>query len=199
SRRTAGFAAGAMAAIALMAPLDARQSGAAGACRITGHATSGTTPLPGVSITIRTAEASKGATSTETDGGYAISLTPGQYTLSAELTGFTPVERPLVVVTGVSGACAQTIDLSLSLAPRQPFDAAQGRPVAAQSGSLASAARAPQQAAAPAGGRGTPAAGRGGRGAGFETVQVQPQADQTAATGTAAERETEDAATRLLL
>src|SRR5215471_342195 len=169
SSRTAGVAAGLMAAIALMAPLDAQQPAGPGACRISGRATSGPTPLPGVAVTIKNAGASKAATSTETDGAYAITLPAGEYTLSAELTGFTRVERPLVVG---DGACTQTVDLSLSLAPRHAV-------AAAPAGPLASASRGPQQAAAPAGGRGTvPAAGRGGRGAGFETVQVQPQADQ---------------------
>src|SRR5215510_8792654 len=98
SRTTAGFAASVMAAIAFMAPLDARQGAAA--CRITGRATSGTTPLPGVAITIRTANALKGATSTEADGGYAINLPPGQYTLAAELTGFSRIEHPLAVGDG---------------------------------------------------------------------------------------------------
>src|SRR3954463_93740 len=92
SRETAGLAAGVMAAIALMAPLDAQQTPAAGACRISGHATSGSTPLPGVAIAIKSGDALKGATSTELDGAFAVNLTPGQYTLSAELTGFTRAE-----------------------------------------------------------------------------------------------------------
>src|SRR5262245_9273443 len=166
SRTTAGFAASVLALTALMAPLDARQAAGTGACRISGRASSGTTPLPGVSVTIRIADALKSATSTETDGGYALNLPPGQYTLTAELTGFTRVERPLVVG---DGACAQTIDLSLTLAPRQPIAPAP----------LTSSSRAGQPAVAPAAGRGAQPNGRGGRGAsGFETVQVQAQADQ---------------------
>jgi trimeric autotransporter adhesin len=167
-----------MLALALMNPLDARQ--APGVCRISGRATSGATALPGVAITVKAGEASH-ATSTEADGGYAMNLAPGQYTLSAELTGFSRVERALVVTAET--ACAQTVNLSLTLAPRQP---------------LAAGPRAPQQAAVPGGA--TPA-GRGrGNQAGFETVQVQPQADAAGAQpATSAEREVEDAATRLLL
>jgi hypothetical protein len=75
-----------MLALALRSPLDARQS--AGGCRVSGRATNGATPLPGVSIMIKT-DSSSHATSTEAEGTYAINLGPGQYTLSAELTGFT--------------------------------------------------------------------------------------------------------------
>src|SRR5262245_16748021 len=179
SRGTAVFAAGLMAALALMAPLDARQA-AAGACRISGKATSGSTPLPGVALTIKTADAVKGATSTELDGGYAINLPPGSYTLVAELTGFGKVERPVVVD---DAKCAQTVDLSLTLAPRQ---------------SLASRPTQQTTAAATGGRGGLQPAGRGGRGAQFETLQVRPQAEQAAALASS-EREPEDAGTRLLL
>jgi len=168
-----------MLAVALMNPLDARQS--PGACRVSGRATSGTTPLPGVSITIKTADSSH-ATSTEADGGYAINLAPGQYRLSAELTGFSRVEHALTIAA--DGSCAQTLNLSLPLAPRQPLPAS---------------ARTAQQAAAPAPTGGTMPRGRGNQ-AGFETVQVQPQTDAaTAQPAATTEREAEDAATRLLL
>src|SRR5512147_2933758 len=115
SRGTVAFAGGLMAAVALMAPVAAIQGVPSGACRITGKATSGTTPLPGVAVTIKSGGAAKGATSTDVDGGFAVNVTPGQYTLVAELTGFVPVERPLVVG---DGACAQTVDFTLTLAPR---------------------------------------------------------------------------------
>lgn len=173
-RRTAGVGAGLLLAIAMMNPLDARQAPGGGACRVSGRATSGATALPGVSIAVKSGDKLRVATSTDTDGGYAVSLAPGQYTVSAELTGFTRVERPLVV--SADGACAQTVDLSLSLAPRQrPPVAAPGPP---------GLARAPQRGASP----------------GTNIVQVQPQADPATQTpATTAERETEDAATRLLL
>jgi hypothetical protein len=175
-----------MLALALMNPLDARQG--PGGCRISGRATSGATPLPGVSITIKTGDSTH-TTSTEADGAYSATLGPGQYTLVAELTGFTRVERSLAIAADAS--CAQTMNLSLTLAPRQP---------------LAAAPRAPQQAVAPAvaGGRGVPPAGRGAqpaaRGRGFETVQVQPQTDANAAQpASAAEQEAESAAAARLL
>jgi hypothetical protein len=168
SQRAAGFAGGLLAALAFQAmtdPLDARQAAGSGACRISGRATSSATPLPGVAIALKSGDAVR-ATSTEPDGGYAINLTPGQYTLSAELTGFTRLERPLVVAA--DGACSQMIDLAFALAPRQPPSAA---------------ARAPQ------------------RGAPGQTVavQVQPQADAAAQAAAGAEREPDDAPTRLLL
>ena len=179
SRRAAGVGAGLMLALALMNPLDARQG--PGVCRVSGRATSGAIPLPGVSITVKTADSSH-ATSTEADGAYAINVAPGQYTLSAELTGFSRVERAVVVAA--DGSCAQTVNLSLALAPRQPLPAAP---------------RAPQQAAAPTAAGGAMPRGRGNQ-PGFETVQVQPQADAAGAQlATTAERDVDDAATRLLL
>ncbi|HJY35319.1 MAG TPA: carboxypeptidase regulatory-like domain-containing protein, partial [Vicinamibacterales bacterium] len=132
NRRTAGFALGVLLALSFFAPLGARQAAGAGPCRITGHATSGTTPLPGVSIAVKTGETPHVTTSTEVDGGFAINLPPGQYTLSAELTGFARVDRPLVI--SADGACNQTVNLSLALMPRGPLasmSSGPGRPRAA--------------------------------------------------------------------
>src|SRR5215218_10634253 len=161
SRHAAGFSAGVMIATALINPLDARQTQGTGACRVSGHARSGPTPLPGVAVVVTSAAGIKTATSTETDGGYAVNVAPGQYTLAAELTGFASVERPLVIAA--DGACAQTVDLTLTLRPRQPAPA--GAP----------AARAPQR----------------GAGAVTNVVQVQPLGDSAAQTQTPAERESE--------
>jgi trimeric autotransporter adhesin len=100
-------------------------------CRISGRVTSGNTPLPGVSITVRAGDALKIATSTDIDGTYAFSSTPGAaYHLSAEFTGFTtaatdvtvgaPAVRSAVegrVLPKVEG-CDQTVDLELTLRPR---------------------------------------------------------------------------------
>jgi len=44
-------------ALGLMNPLHARQAPGNGACRIAGHVKSGTTPLPGVAIAVKTADA----------------------------------------------------------------------------------------------------------------------------------------------
>ena len=51
--------------------------GAAGACRISGRATSGTTPLPGVAMVVQAGDAVKTATSTDTDGTYRLTLPAG--------------------------------------------------------------------------------------------------------------------------
>src|SRR5215831_19633415 len=98
-------------------PLDAWQQ-ATGACRITGHAISGTSPLPGVSVLVRSGGEVKTATSTDPDGTYRVSLGEGTYELVAELTGFTAVTR---AVTVGGGTCDQTVDLPLTLAPRTPL------------------------------------------------------------------------------
>ena len=156
-----------MLALALMNPLE--RSRRPGACRVTGRATSGTTAAAGRGDHDQGGRRSSHATSTETDGGYAINLAPGPYTLSAELTGFSRVERA-ADRRRRRHACAQTVNLSLALAPRQPLPAA---------------ARAPQQP------RRRPARRRTRRAAGgtrprpgrFETVQVQPQADAGGAAG----------------
>src|SRR3954470_4749434 len=174
SRHAAGSSAGLLMALVLMNPLDARQAPGNGTCRVTGHARSGPTALPGVAIALMAGETLRLSTSTDTDGGYAVNVSPGEYTIAAELTGFTRVERPLVVAAG--GACAQTIDLTLTLAPRQTAP------------STPAAARAPQRGAAPAGQRGAVPT---------NVVRVQPQADASAQPQALTERESEDAA-RLL-
>ena len=180
-RRTAGFSAGLLMALALMNPLDARQAPGRGACRISGHAMSGTTPLPGVAIAVKTANTLRVATSTEIDGGYALNLPPGEYTISADLTGFTRVERPLIVAA--EGACTQTIDLTMTLAPRQSAPTTR-----------------PSMPATPGAQRGAGANGQRGAAPGTNVVQVQPQPDASAQpqAQVLTEREAEDAA-RLLL
>ena len=191
------MAAGLMAVIACMVPMDAAQQPAGTApCRITGHAKSGTTALPGVALAIKSGDAIKGATSTDVDGGFSFSLSAGQYTLSAELTGFGRVEQPVVVS---DAKCTQTVDLTLSLAPREAAGAAAGP--------LSSTARTTTQQAAVAGnGRGaatTPAAGaaRGGQAGrgGFQTLQVRQSTDAAATADTQlSASETEQAARALL-
>jgi len=129
------------AALALgpMGPVDAQQGAVAGACRISGRATSATTPLPGVTITLQVDGAVKGATSTEPDGTYRVNLPPGSYHLSAELTGFGKAERD---VTIGDAACAQTVDVQLALAPRVPV-APRPSTAAASNGSGSTARNAP--------------------------------------------------------
>jgi hypothetical protein len=194
-----GFAAGLAAAVALMAPLDARQAPAGSTCRMTGHVISGATPLPGVALTIKSGDAVKGATSTDIDGAFSFTLTPGHYTLAAELTGFTRVERPIVVG---DGACSQTIDLSMTLAPRgAPQTTATAAPGSAAPAS--SAANTPTGAAPPSSGRGAnPSAGRGRGGQpsvnGFQTLQVQSTDAAATADAQLSATETEQAARTLL-
>ena len=74
----------------VFAPVAAIQSGT---CRVTGRATSGTTPLPGVSIAAVAGDAIEAVTSTEVDGTYQLVLEPGAYRLSAELSGFSRGEQ----------------------------------------------------------------------------------------------------------
>lgn len=161
-----------------MGPLDAWQQAGGGACRVSGRAVSGTTPLPGVSVLIRIGDVVKTATSTDPDGTYHVALPAGSYDIAAELTGFTPLTRS---ITTAGAPCNQTIDFQLALAPRVP---ATATPAAAES------ARSAQ------GGRGAlpqPAAAGAQR---FETLTVQTQAAAAAGIEPA---ETGDAAARLLL
>lgn len=123
-------------------------------------------PLPGVSVVVQAGPEVKAATSTDPDGTYRLALPPGTYEISAELTGFVPVRKP---VTIAAGACAQSMDFILSLAPRTRAAAATG------------AAAAGAQPAPPGGQR-------------FATLTVQAQS----AAVVAAEEDPE-AAARLLL
>jgi hypothetical protein len=184
--RVAIIAACGALAFGVRGPLDAWQQ-AGGSCRIGGRAISGTQPLPGVSVLVRSAGAVKTATSTDPDGTYRIMLPEGTYDLAAELTGFTSISRS---VTVGGGACDQTIDLPLTIAPRTPL--------ALQAGSSAAPGAGPGRRGMPPQGSG--AAAQNGAAAGaqrFETLNVQTQAASAAAateTGDAG-----DAAARLLL
>src|SRR3954471_24196588 len=115
--RVAIIAACGAIAFGLRGPLDAWQQ-TGGACRIGGRAVSGTQPLPGVSVLVRSAGAVKTATSTDGDGSYRLLLSEGTYELAAELTGFTSALR---AVTVGGSACDQTVDFQLTLAPRRPI------------------------------------------------------------------------------
>src|SRR5918993_3443443 len=64
---------------ATLGPVRAEQGPAS--CKVTGRVTSGTTPLPGVSIVALRDTAVGAATSTETDGSYQFALAPGSYRL----------------------------------------------------------------------------------------------------------------------
>ena len=165
-------------AFSWMGPLDAWQQSAPAACRISGRATSGTLPLPGVAVVIAAGDTVKAATSTDPDGTYHVSLQApsadsGQYTVTAELTGFTRASQPLALT---APPCDRSIDFQLTLAPRV-------QPTAATRTTVPGPPAASGAAPAPAQQR-------------FETLSVQTQA--AAAAGVEAP-ETGDAAARLLL
>jgi hypothetical protein len=160
-----------------MAPsvaLDAQQAAAPGSCRITGRAVSGATPLPGVSVIVRSGEAVKTATSTDTDGTYRLMVPAGAYRVAAELTGFDAVARDITV--GTPPCAAAAVDFQLALSPRVPRTSTPMSP--------AGAPRAPQS------GRGDISAQR------FETLTVQTQAAAAAGIESA---DPVDAEARLLL
>ena len=122
-------------------PLTARQAATAGTCRISGRAASTATPLPGVSVLVQATDADiiQAATSTETDGTWHLSLPAGTYRVTAELTGFDPATRELVVG---AAPCDQTINFQLSLTPRvrRAAAAAPSTPAAPSSAAPSSAA-----------------------------------------------------------
>jgi hypothetical protein len=126
--------------------LGARQAPpAAATCTISGTITGLGGPLPGVSITVRRDGTVQRAASTDIDGTFKLTLPDASYQLSAELTGFDSTQKD---VTVSKDACAQTVDLTMTLTPRL---------AAARSG------QAPGDAPPPAG-RGAGAAGaRAGR------------------------------------
>ena len=123
-------------------------------CRVEGRVTSGRDPLPGVSITVRAGDALKAATSTDLDGKYTILFAPNAtYRITSDLTGFTAVDRALTLGPP---PCDTSADFQLAVQRRVPT---------AEAGQAGRPGRAGQNAAS---GR-----GRGGRGAGFQTLQVQ--------------------------
>ena len=95
---------------------------APGPCKVTGRITSGATALPGVALVVTTGTIVAAATSTEADGTYQLTLTPGTYQVKAELTGFTTLDRTMSL-TG-DPCAAQVADLQLVLQPRAPRVAA---------------------------------------------------------------------------
>ncbi|HEU5432325.1 MAG TPA: carboxypeptidase regulatory-like domain-containing protein, partial [Thermomicrobiales bacterium] len=201
---TAGLAA---YAVTCFVPLDAAQAPAA-ACRVTGRATSNGKPLPGVSVVASSRNAGSAAasiaTSSDTDGTYRLSLPPGTFTLTVQLTGFVPVERDITVS---APPCDQTLDLTLGLAPRdrplaavQPAagrgSAAPATPAAAPPPATNASAASAGNAARPAGRSNAPAAS-----ARFQRLEVQSAGNDSQIADVAAspERDTADAATRLML
>ena len=111
----------------VMGPLNARQSGT---CKVFGTVVNGPTTLPGVSIAAAVDGSPRYVTSTDVDGTYQFAVAPGAYQISAELTGFQRVVKPLTIT---AEACPGALDFQLTLTPRtpRPQAAAQQTPQAA--------------------------------------------------------------------
>jgi hypothetical protein len=133
------------------------RSGAESSCAIAGLISAGTTPLPGVVVSlVDSNNASIDVTSTGTDGLYSLkALAEGAFTVKAELVAFAPFSREVSVN---SGNCQQRLDLAMTLASRAPASAAS-----------ASAAAPRESAGAIARGRGAARPGEG------QTSPVRPQ------------------------
>src|SRR5262245_17158403 len=112
-------------ALAVVVPIGA-QRGGTGGCRVSGRAESGSTPLPGVSIVVRSADTVSATTSTDVDGSYAITLPAGSYTVTATLTGFSDLQRAITLADG--GSCDTTVPLALTIAPRASASASTTLP-----------------------------------------------------------------------
>jgi hypothetical protein len=171
-------------ALGLLHPVAAQQ---AAACRLTGRVTSGQVPLPGVAIAVTAGDRLQAATSSDTDGTYRVSLAPGQYQLTADLTGFRPVRQD---VTLAGESCATTLDLSMSLQARPA--AAPGAAPGRTPATTAAAGRGSGAASRPGGGNAAGAAD--GSGQRFETLAVQAQASAAGLDVNPPEREAEAAA-----
>ena len=73
---------------------------------ISGAVKSGTTPIPGATVTATDSAGQKTITSTDLDGTYMLQVpAPGHYTVRAEMSAFAPITRD-VVVAGTSTQAA---------------------------------------------------------------------------------------------
>ena len=88
-------------------------------CIVAGTVSGGRTPLPGVVVSLTTADNQPAdVTSTGGDGAYALKVPgPGQFHLKAELVAFAPIVRD---VTLDQTTCQQRLDLTMTLASRAP-------------------------------------------------------------------------------
>ena len=88
-------------------------------CIVAGTVSGGRTPLPGVVVSLTTADNQPAdVTSTGADGAYALKVPgPGQFHLKAELVAFAPIVRD---VTLDQTTCQQRLDLTMTLASRAP-------------------------------------------------------------------------------
>ena len=126
ARRLAMMIAAVSTAIGFVYPLGAQQQPAA-TCKVTGKATAGSAPLPGVSVVALNGQNVVAATSSDLDGSYQLALAPGTYQLKADLTGFVTFQQALTLE---GEPCTQAVALPLALAPRTPraATAAQASP-----------------------------------------------------------------------
>ena len=138
---------------ASIVPIGAQRN-AAGGCRVTGRAASGTRRRCRECRFRSRAQTAGVITSSDVDGGYTLCCTR-TYLLTAALTGFTSLEQTL---TSTPAGPAIRRALSLSLAPRLPLETS--KPVAPRRREVPH-----HRDPAPANGSATTASGRG-RGAG---------------------------------
>ena len=147
---TAMRAAGAIVVMASVGLAAQQAPPAAATCTITGTITGLGGPLPGVSITARRGDAVQTAASTGIDGKFKLTLPDAAYQLTAELFGFDKAQKDLTVSRE---ACAQTVDLAMTLTART--------------------ASTPNTASRPGANRGAGAGPRGGRtGGANETTEA---------------------------
>jgi hypothetical protein len=165
-------------------------------CRVTGTVTSGTQPLPGVAIIIKTGTRLVD-TSTDLEGKFVVLFDPNStYHLSAQLTAFATAEQD---VATTAAPCDSAIKFDLTLKPRtEPIAESEqvstptltappptapttvGQPPATAAGQppAGAAPSATQSAANAAGGRGGRPAQQGPQ---FSTLTVQADATGTQA------------------
>jgi hypothetical protein len=120
SRRLAAAAGGALLVAAMSSALRAQGPQA---CTVAGTITSAGVPLPGVALTLTTADGQAvDVTSSSPDGTYLLRLpSGGTFTLTGELTAFAPIKRSLSID---AASCPQRLDLTMTLASRAPAPAA---------------------------------------------------------------------------
>jgi len=160
--RSFAAAVAALAGVAVFAEtagLIAQQAPATAAnCAITGTITGIGTALPGVSITVKRGDVVQTATSTDMDGRFRLTLPDASYQITAELTGFDRVTKDVTISR--TDSCAQTVDLTMGLAPRTAAAATPSR----------------GRGAGPDGAPAAGANGRQGAQARFESLDVQQNA-----------------------
>jgi hypothetical protein len=168
---------------------DHAQSPQAAPCAVSGVVQSGGVPLPGVAITVSTADGQElASSSTEQNGNYTLRLAAaGTYTVRAALAAFALEHRE---VTLGQAECGARLDFTLVLASRAQRAPATNQPSTTATSSAPARANTPGQGAAPAtaaanGGRGVRDAAAAGRGrGGFQQLDVVSNAG--AENGTAA-------------